>query len=263
MNKLWDEFLKKGKLENFPIIDVHCHMGYFYGVHMPYSTPEIMAKRMEIAGIKLILFCHHYTLFEPEKGNTYNIEAVKKYPEKFKAYCGINPHYPDVIKKDLRNFNKYRNIYAGFKLLPDYHKVPLSDEKYRPVFEFADENKLIILSHTWGGSIYDGADEVEKILKKYKDFTFILGHSIHGQWKKAIEIVKNYENVYLELCAVMDERGIIEKFLEEIGTDRILFGTDFPWFSHHYYIGALIGSGIGESDIRKILFENAEKLIKK
>jgi len=263
MNKLWNEFLKKGKLENFPVIDVHCHMGYFYGAHMPYSTPEIMAKRMEIAGIKLILFCHHYTLFEPEKGNIYNIEAVKKYPEKFKAYCGINPHYPDVIKKDLRNFDKYRNIYVGFKLLPDYHKVPLSDEKYRPVFEFADERKLIILSHTWGGSTYDGADEIEKILKKYKNFTFILGHSIHGQWEKAIEIVKNYENVYLELCAVMDERGIIEKFLEEIGADRILFGTDFPWFNHHYYIGALIGSGIGERDIRKILYENAEKLIKR
>ena len=71
------------------------------------------------------------------------------------------------------------------------------------------------------------------------------------------------DRLNLSLRDVKDERGIIEKFLEEIGTDRILFGTDFPWFSHHYYIGALIGSGIGESDIRKILYENAEKLIRK
>jgi len=81
--------------------------------------------------------------------------------------------------------------------------------------------------------------------------------------EKAIEVAKSYENVYLELCAVIDEREIIEKFLEEIGVDRILFGADFPWFNHHYYIGALIGSGIGESDLRKILYKNAEKLIKR
>jgi predicted TIM-barrel fold metal-dependent hydrolase len=262
MNKLWNEFLKKGKLENCPIIDIHCHMGFFYGSHMPYSEPDIMAKRMEIAGVKLIVFCHHYALFFPEEGNKFNIEAVKKYPEKFKAYCGINPNYPEIIENDLKTFDKYREIYVGFKLLSDYHRVSLSDKRYRKVFEFADKNKLIVLAHTWGGSIYDGAQEVEKILKKYKNLILILGHSIHSDWEKSIEFVKNYENVYLELTAIPDERGIIEMFVEKTGADRILFGTDFPWFNHHYYIGAVLGSGISEKDCRKIFYLNAAKILK-
>ncbi|MGB9678057.1 MAG: amidohydrolase family protein, partial [Candidatus Ratteibacteria bacterium] len=144
MNKLWKEFLEKGKLKDCPVIDIHCHMGLFYGSHMPYSEPDIMAKRMEISGVKMIIFCHHYSLFYPEKGNIYNIEAVRKYPEKFKAYCGINPNYPETIKKDLETFYKYRDIYVGFKLLPDYHRVCLSDDRYKDVFEFADKNKLIV-----------------------------------------------------------------------------------------------------------------------
>jgi len=262
MNKLWKEFLKKGKLEDCPVIDIHCHMGLFYGSHMPYTDPDTMAKRMELAGVKLIVFCHNYALLYPEEGNKYNIEAVRKYPEKFKAYCGINPNYPEVVEKDLSTFDKFRDVYVGLKLLPDYHKIPLSDKKYKPVFEFADKNKLIVLTHTWGRSIYDGADEVEKILKKYKNLILILGHSIHGDWEKAIEFVKKYENVCLELCAILDERGIIEKFVYEIGSDRILFGTDFPWFNHHYYIGALLGSGISEEDCRKILYLNANKILK-
>ncbi len=263
MNKIWNKFLKEGKLFDFPIIDIHCHMGFFYGSQMPYSSPEIMAKRMEKAGIKLIVFCHHYSLFFPEIGNKFNIEAVKKYPDKFKAYCAINPNYQDTIKKDLETFDKYSDIYVGFKLLPDYHRVSLSDYRYKKVFEFANKNKLIVLTHTWGGSSYDGAEEVEKIIKKYRNLILILGHSIHGDWKKTIEIAKNYENVYLELTAVLDERGIVEEFIENGVSNKILFGTDFPWFNHHYYIGALIGTGINEDALRKIFYGNAMKLIKK
>ncbi|MCM8820415.1 MAG: amidohydrolase family protein, partial [Candidatus Omnitrophica bacterium] len=118
-----------------------------------------------------------------------------------------------------------------------------------------------VLTHTWGGSVYDGATEIEKILKKYRKIKLLSGHSIHGDWEKAIEFVKRYENLYLELCAVLDERGILERFVEEAGAERILFGTDFPWFNHHYYIGALLGSSISEDDCRNILYKNSEKLL--
>lgn len=261
MNKLAKRFFEEGKLEDCPVIDIHCHMGFFYGSSMPYSDTDKMAERMEIAGVKLIVFCHHYSLFSPEIGNKVNIEAVRKYPDKFKAYCGINPNYPEVVENDLKTFDKYRDVYVGFKFLPDYHGIPLSDKRNKNVFAFADENRLLVLTHTWGGSIYDGAEEVEKIAKKYKRLKLILGHSIHGDWDKAIEIAKNYENVYLELTAVLDERGIVEKFVEKAGDEKILFGTDFPWFNHHYYIGALLGAGLSEESCRKILYLNSKNLL--
>lgn len=262
MNSLWQKFLEKGKVDDCPVIDIHCHMDTFYGSHMPYSSPDVMAKRMALAGIKLCVFSHHYALFNPEEGNRNSIEIVKKYPYIFRAYCAINPNYPDAIKKEIKTFNRYyRDVYVGFKLLPDYHKYPLSGERYRNVFEYADSNELIVLTHTWGGSVYDGAEEVEKILKKYRKMKFLLGHSIHGDWTRAIELVKRYDNAYLELCAVLDERGILERFVKEAGSEKIVFGTDFPWFNHHYYIGSLLGAGISEDDCRNILYRNSEKLL--
>ncbi|MCX8082737.1 MAG: amidohydrolase family protein [bacterium] len=262
MNNLWKGFLSSGKIENCPIIDIHCHMGLFYGSHMPYSSPETMAERMKMAGVKLSVFSHHSALFSPEGGNKISIEIVKRYPDIFRAYCAINPNHSEAISKDLKTFDRYFNdVYVGFKFLADYHKHPLSGERYRNVLEYADSNGLIVLSHTWGGSGYDGAEEVEKILKKYKKMKLLLGHSIHGDWENAIEIIKRYDNVYLELCAVLDERGILERFVDELGSERILFGTDFPWFNHHYYIGALLGSGISDDACRNILYKNSEKLL--
>lgn len=262
MSKLWKEFLENGKIDSIPVIDVHCHMGFFYGSHMPYSEPEIMAKRMEKAGIKICIFAHHYSLFDPEIGNEIVFDIVRKYPEKFKGYFSVNPHYQENIRTYIKKFESLKKIFVGFKLLPDYHRVCLSDKRYEIIFKYGEENGSIILTHTWGGSFYDGEVEVEKILKKYKKIKLILGHSLHSSWEKAIEYVKKYENVYLELCAVMDERGVLEKIVEEIGTDRILFGTDFPWFSHHYYIGSLFGAKLTDDEIKKILYLNALKLFK-
>jgi predicted TIM-barrel fold metal-dependent hydrolase len=58
---------------------------------------------------------------------------------------------------------------------------------------------------------------------------------------KPQSLARDFPNVYLELCAVMDERnGILEKFVEKAGPQKILFGTDMPWFNYHYYIGVVL-----------------------
>jgi len=60
---------------------------------------------------------------------------------------------------------------------------------------------------------------------------------------------------------VLDDRGVIEKFVDRAGSEKIIFGTDTPWFNHHNYIGALLGAEISDDDRRNILYRNAEKLL--
>ena len=60
---------------------------------------------------------------------------------------------------------------------------------------------------------------------------------------------------------MLDERGIVEQFVSELGSERVVFGTDFPWFDYHYYIGAVLGADITDDDRHNILHRNAEKLL--
>jgi len=70
-------------------------------------------------------------------------------------------------------------------------------------------------------------------------------------------------NVLLELTAVPDERtGVIEKFVREAGSTKVVFGTDFPWFSHHYYIGAVLAADITDEERRDIFCRNAERILR-
>lgn len=260
--KLREEFYKSGRFKNLPVYDLHGHMGNWVGIHFPCAYVDDMVEKMDRSGVKMLVFSHHAALFSPDTGNRLSIEAVKKYPQRLRAYCGINPNYPEIIKKDLSSFDKYyKSIYVGFKFLSDYHGYPVTDARYEPAWEMADSKGLLVLLHTWGGSLMDGAIPIRKVAEKYHNVKILLGHSCHGEWNKAIDLVRDFPNVYLEMCAVLDERGVMEKMVEQLGSDRLIFGTDFPWFSYNYYIGAVLGADITDEDRTKILYSNGANLL--
>ncbi len=258
---LKEQFFTKGKVKDCPVYDLHGHMGPFGGAHFPNSDLESMIKTMDRVGVKMLVFSHHASLASPDIGNSVNIDAVRKYPDKLRAYCVINPNYPDIIKKDLEVFEQHKDVFVGFKFHADAHEYPIIGKNYHSAWEIAENKKLMVLLHTWGNSIYNGPDQIREVAKKYTKAKILLGHSCHGEWDKAITLAKDFPNIYLELCAVMDNRGVLDKFVEKLGSERIIFGTDFPWFSHYYYIGAVLGAEITDEDCRNIFYRNAEKLI--
>ncbi|MCK9266534.1 amidohydrolase family protein [bacterium] len=262
-SQLYEKFFVNGTVEDCPIYDMHGHMGNWYAITFPSVELDEAIRRMKLANVKKLVFCHHSALLAPDIGNIANIEAVKQYPDMLKAYCGINPRYPDKALKDIENMEKNSDIFVGFKFLADYHKIPISEGVYNEAWRYADEKKLLVLLHTWGSSQFDGPVVIEKVAEKYPGAKILMGHSCHGNWSGAIELVKRFPNLYLELCAVLDDRGVLERFVDEVGSDRILFGTDFPWFSYHYYIGSVLGAYINDDARRDIFYRNAQNLLSK
>jgi uncharacterized protein len=260
-SNLKEAFYSEGKLADCPVYDLHGHMGAFAGISFPRPEATGMVAAMDRAGVKLLVFCHHGALFTPDIGNAANIEAVRRYPHRLRAYCGINPNYQAVTESDIATYDEFPHVYVGIKMLADYHGYALTDERYRLAWEKADRDELLVLIHTWGGSKYDGPEVVRAVAERYPRAKILMGHSCHGEWDKAISLVQQFPNVHFELCAVLDERGVLERFVGEAGSDRILFGTDLPWFNHHYYIGSVLGADIDDEDRHNILHRNAERLL--
>jgi predicted TIM-barrel fold metal-dependent hydrolase len=76
-----------------------------------------------------------------------------------------------------------------------------------------------------------------------------------------VDLARDFPNVYLELTAVMDDRGVLEKFAEEAGSERMFFGTDLPWFDPHHAMGCLLSADITDEDRHNICHRNAERLL--
>ncbi|OGV70712.1 MAG: hypothetical protein A2269_07270 [Lentisphaerae bacterium RIFOXYA12_FULL_60_10] len=258
---LRDRFYAEGRLPDCPIYDLHGHWGPHPAIHLPAADPAIARPLLDQANVRRLVLCHHYTLFTPDIGNRINIDTVRAMPDILRAYMGINPNHPDETARDLATFDRFPDVFVGFKLLADYHRIKVGDDRNRAVWEFANARRLPVLLHTWGGSAFDGYDAVREVAERYPEARIICGHSIHGDWDHAVELARNFPNLYQELTAVPDERGPVERLIEGAGSKKIIFGTDFPWFSHAYYVGALLGAGVDDESLRDILYRNAQRIL--
>ena len=255
-------FWENGKVASCPVYDMHGHMGHFRGIYFPRPGPKEMIESMDSAGVRLLLFSHHESLFAgPDAAGIPGSDAVRQYPERFRLYLLVNPNYP-LSEKDLAaTIETSADTFVGLKFLSDYHRKPLSDDGYRAAWEYADQRELFVLAHTWGGSEFDGEEQVRLCAERYPRVRFFLGHSLSGHWDRAVAVARDHPNVYLELTAVLDDRGVIERFVEGVGSERLLFGTDLPWFDPHQGIGAVLSAHVTDEDAHNIFHRNAEALL--
>lgn len=255
-------FWEHGKLDSCPILDFHAHMHESQGMAFPSQQPEAMIETMRRCNTQLTVFCSHLALKYAECEETHNLEVARRYPDFFKAYHAVIPG-KTVYSEAIRRFENNRPHYFGFKLHCDTHATPLTSAAYAPFLEYIDANGLPALLHTWGGSGNNGVDIVRDVALRYPNAIFICGHSFHGDWRHGAEIAGECPNLYYELTAVMDDYGAIELLCEKVGSDRILFGTDLPWFDTHHGIGAVLSAEINDEDRHNIFHRGGEKLLKR
>lgn len=261
-SRLAAEFWADGKSASCPVIDMHAHMGPFSGIHFPLDTPAKVAEHMAQTGVRLVCFAHHDAIGSPEISNRTALEAVRACPDKFRAYLTVNPNYPEDAKREFPLLDSVPQAFMGFKLHPSMHSISLDDPKYEFVLSLANERRLPVLIHTWGGTTLCGATQVRRVAEKYPDTVLILGHALFGTWEEGGAVTRDHANTYLELTAVVGRRGVVEMLVTQSGSDRILFGTDLPWFDEHHYIGNILAADITDEDRHNILHRNAERILK-
>ncbi|MBR7111018.1 MAG: amidohydrolase family protein [Clostridia bacterium] len=259
-SKYVEEFEANGRLTSINVIDTHTHMGAIAGVSSPICEMEDCLAYLEKKAVKQIWCTPDADYHCPMNFNSEIQSYMKKYPGKVLGYYAFNPNYEqdyiDRIGMVLEN-----DSFIGVKVLPEYHGNKLDGKNYVRCLEFANEHNLIFLSHTWGGSPCNSPDNVAKILPKYRNLQFVMGHSAPGALDDAIELVKTYDNVYLDICDIHRNSGIIEKMCREVGSEKVIFGTDMPWYDPSYAIGSVIYADITDNDRENIFYKNAERMI--
>ncbi len=100
----------------------------------------------------------------------------------------------------------------------------------------------------------------EPAIKALKDCPVLLGHSGTNEYDKAMDYVKRYPNVYLELSGQPPQW--VKEMIETIDTDRIVFGSDWPYYHLMLPLAKVLLGVEGHPEIRdKIISSNAERLL--
>src|SRR4051794_5587339 len=196
------EYLEQGYSTTCPIIDMHGHLGPFYGCYLPSSPLERMRHRLKRCGVRRIVCSHHSALAcDAERGNALMQEVVSAHPDEFLGYWVINPNYPEATAQDLRSFDR-RTGFVGLKFWPDYHLVPVTSSRYAPALDYADAHGVLVLVHTFGESPFDAPGMLAEVGERYPRARFLMGHSGYGEWERSVAIARDLPNVYLDLTSV-------------------------------------------------------------
>ena len=255
-----------GCISPIPIIDTHTHLGRFYSLHLPNPDYRDMLRSMDRHNVEFIICAPHSALFISGYGNRDIEYLMREYPTRFRGWFCYNPNFPYSLEDVERGFRDHPG-YVGFKILPDYHKTKLDSEAYASILAYADAHSLPVLSHTWGQAMYDGnvyssIDMIRTVVQRYPNMRFIMGHSVQGQCDEAIDLAAENPNAYLELTDTYRLNGMIEKMCARAGSDKILFGTDLPWYNPAYCLGCILNARITDDQKADIIRNNILRMIR-
>ena len=258
---------KDDRLEGFRIIDSHLHLGYLANLNFPGGSDKSIIELLKQCGVEKAIFSHHSALSTFKHGLNKTYDALEKYGDFLLAYAVFNPNFSEdslnVIKglKDDKRF-------VGVKIHPSWHSCYPYDEKYTRFWEYADQNGLTVLTHSWNPDVpnrsqkYSDPFFFEKIIEKYRDTRIILAHAGgRGEYLyRVIELLERHKDLYVDFAGDIFTPGLIEEYVRRIGSERLLFGTDMPWIDIRFYIADLIAADISSTDKANIFGLNAIKL---
>ena len=256
------EKARKGiPITNVEIIDCHCHMGDWFNFNVPGGSAEGMLASMDALGINKAFVTAHAAIGPDHTfGNNRVIEALGKYPDRFLGYATVNPNYGTTeIDKELDRCFKFPGM-KGIKLHPGLHGRPIDYKNYQPAYNAANERNCPILIHVWGSG---DVSIIDTLAKQVPNAIFIMGHAgadIPGM-ELAIQVINSYENVYADLALARIYEGNVEWFVREIGSKKLLFGSDLPFMDPRPSFGRVALAEISEEEKEDVFGLNMKRLL--
>ena len=240
------------------LIDSHIHLGSF-SVAYPFveSRMEKVIQMLRDEGVNYALASSSKALhYDCPEGNAEVLAAAKKYKEIIPCLV-VNAWQHAQAMSDLEQWRA--NGYVGVKIHPNCHNYPLNSKAAEPILEFCQKEGLPVLTHSTGGCPLSGAGAIEDVAKKFNELKLIVGHGGIFSDRQVAQVVKDYPQLFLEI-SVEYEAGKLERTVDMIGPDRILFGSDCPLHNPSVMLQRVRVMKLSKEDEEKILWKNTARL---
>lgn len=169
----------------------------------------------------------------------------------------IHPKFVDESINELRRMNN-----MGVKLVGELVPYFMGWENYydnslHDIYTEIDRLGMVVSIHT------QKEETIDKALENFPNIIFVGAHpGDKDTFFRHIDRMRKFENYYLDLSGTGIFRyGLISKGVEMVGSERFLFGTDYPICNPSMYVNAVLFEKLKDRDYENIFSENAKKIL--
>lgn len=222
------------------------------------ATAADLVAEMDYAGIEKACVWHR-SQYEQDAtvGNAKLIEGIKGYEDRLVPTWTILPditdsqYAPDIFFDQMK-----KNGVKALRAFPEQDRYILCDVTMGEQLSLISELKIpLFLSPMFG------FEPIYNVLKEFPNLTVIMCNI--GWWPSArlvYPLLKNYPNFYFETGDFSMLHGI-EQVCSKFGSERLLYGSNFPTNAIPGSMYTLMNAGVSDEDKENIAHRNLERLL--
>ena len=216
------------------------------------------------------------TMGTPKTSNDFIAQMVKKHPDVFVGFAGIDPWKGERAISELERSINELGLHGVGELHPICNKFYPNDRKLFPLYEKCIDLGIHIAFHTGttgvgsglpgGGGYridYSRPIHIDDLAASFPELTIVCCHPGIPWTDELLAIAKHKANVYIDISG-WHPRFLSDHMVERINTDlqdKIMFGTDYPWITPEKWLKGFESVAIREEVKPKILKENAKRIL--
>ncbi len=260
------------------IVDCHCHIypekiaprdvgaveAFYEGLPekpLDGTAAELLRSGRE-AGI-----CH-FVVFSvatsPHQVSSINRFIARTVAESSGAMTGLGSFHPDS-DDFVRDLDEIEQLgLKGVKLHPDIQRFCADDPRAMEIYRLCEERDLPVCIHA-GDKRYDysNPDRIGRVLEAFPRLRLAAAHmGGWSVWETAAERLADYPNLLVDCCSSFWWLGreTSKRLIRLYGAERVLFGTDYPFWPQRNEIETLLAMDLEPEEYEQIFWRNAAEL---
>ncbi len=208
-----------------------------------------------------------------KRRNDWSCQTAREQPS-LVAFIGLDPSMgPEDAVAEVHRCRKQGAV--GIKLHPSSQRHNPDDRSLWPVYAEAEALEMPVLSH--GGvfpvdpesSEFSRPRAFARVLESFPKLRFVLAHMGQGYVDEALAMIERFPNMHVDSSSVItgtvmtpdlsDDEALA--LVRRFGVERILFGSDWPWFHPLRDLERIETLALSEPERRLILGDNARRVM--
>jgi len=172
--------------------------------------------------------------------NEFVAALARRCPEKVIGFASVNPNTPTAVP-DLERAVRVLGLH-GVKLSPIYQNFEPDSQAVYPLYEKIRELGIPIIWHQ-GTSLMARLGPLEaahpvrldKVLRDFPEIKMIFSHLCYPWAMEGIIMARKHPQLYVDISAMVERPWFVYNAIVaaiEYGvTDKLLFASDYPWYT--------------------------------